>query len=338
MPTPPAAPVAFVTGGTGFVGSHLVEALLDRGFTVRALVRSRRKWLAGLNVDVVRGDLSDVEALWEGVQGADYVFHLAGRTQAPTYADFHAANVTGTLNLLGTIRQAAPDVQRVLITSSLAAVGRGTNGVATEDTPLEPVSRYGRSKAAMEEALRDSHDLTASYAEALPLTVVRPPAVYGPRDRDILTFFQAVQKGVCPVVGRGSTPALSLVYVDDLVDGIIRATLSDAAVDNTYFLGSPAIYSWNDVKEAATAALDRSALTVPVPPLLVGAVGWLAEGWSRLTGQSLALDREKAREIRYACKQCSSEKAKRAFNYAPAVDIGEGVRRTIAWYTAEGWL
>lgn len=330
---------AFVTGGTGFVGSHLAETLLEQDYDeVRCLVRTKRKWLEGLDVTEVRGDLSDPEVLWEAVADVDYVYHVAGVTRAQDEATFERANVKATLNLLGAIRHANPDLKKVLVTSSLAAVGRCDARVADEEAPLRPVSRYGASKARMEATLSDPHEMQQSFMEALPITVVRPPAVYGPRDRDILPFFQSVDRGVCPIVGGGGPPALSLVYVKDLACGMIRAAEHEAGAGEVFFLGSDRPYAWSDVKEAATEALGHGALTVPVPPLLVGAVGALAEGWGALTGTYPSLNREKAREIRHACTACSSEKAKQHFGYAPSTSLQDGVAETIRWYRENGWL
>jgi nucleoside-diphosphate-sugar epimerase len=343
MPSPSSRSVppetVFVTGGTGFVGSHLVEELLRRGVeTVRCLVRSDPKWLADLDVEVVRGDLSDAETLWTALDGVGTVYHVAGITRAEEMATFERVNVQGTLNLMGAVKHAAPDLERVLVTSSLAAVGRCEQEMATEDVPLRPVSRYGRSKAQMEAALRDPHEMTTSYAEALPLTIVRPPAVYGPRDRDILDFFRAVQQHVCPVVGWGSEPAVSLIHVRDLVRGMVDLATAPTAVGNTYFLSSNAPYAWNDVKAAATEALGTWAVTVPVPGPLVGAVGAAAEGWGRLTGSYPPLNRDKTREIRFGCTMCSHEKAAAAIGFEQQIPLDEGIRTTIDWYRTHGWL
>lgn len=329
---------AFVTGGTGFVGSHLVEELLRRRVDeVRCLVRSDPKWLADLDVTYVRGDLSDIEALWEALDGVTHVYHVAGITRAPSWDPFYEVNVQGTLNLMGAIEHAAPAVERVLVMSSLAAVGRHDGTPATEEAPLRPVSRYGKSKAQMEAALKETHQKKTSYWEALPMTVVRPSAVYGPRDRDILDFFQAVERHICPVVG-GTGETVSLVHARDLAAGTVTAATSPQAVRETYFLGSARPYTWGEVKEAATKALDTWALTIPVPESLVGVVGTASEAWGWLSGSYPPLNRDKAREIRHACTTCSIDKARRHFDYEPEVSLEKGVAETIHWYQSEGWL
>lgn len=330
---------AFVTGGTGFVGSHLVEELLHREVDeVRCLIRSDPKWLSDLDVEYVRGDLSDAETLWEGLDGVTHVYHVAGITRAQTWESFYEINVKGTLHLLGAVKHAAPEVKRVLVTSSLAAVGRCDAPVATEEAPLRPVSRYGRSKAQMEEALRDRHQMQQSYWEALPITVARPSAVYGPRDRDILDFFRAVQRHFCPVAGTASTPTLSLVHVRDLAQGLVDASFSPDAERETYLLGSRRPYAWNEIKRAATAALDTWAVTLPIPSALMGVVGTLSEAWGTLTGTYPPLNRDKAREIRHACTACAIDKAQRHFDYTPSISLADGVAETIDWYKHQGWL
>jgi len=332
--------IAFVTGGTGFIGSHLVEALLTSGYTeVRCLIRSTPKWLEGMDITPVEGDLGDVEVLWEALRGVDYVYHVAGLTRAPTWEAFKRANVTATLNLMGAVKVANPNVKRVLVTSSLAAVGRCESGLATEETPLSPISQYGKSKAEMEQALASPHQMRASYMETFPITIVRPPAVYGPREADIYTFFKTVSRGICPVVGgKSSEPALSLVHVDDLVHGMIAAAEHPQTAGETYFLGSTDFYSWQEIKHATTSALESWAVTVPIPGPLVQSLGAIVELGGKLMGQYPPLNREKAREIRFACTKCAIHKARRAFDYDPQVPLQDGIQQTIDWYRNEGWL
>jgi nucleoside-diphosphate-sugar epimerase len=171
-----------------------------------------------------------------------------------------------------------------------------------------------------------------------PMTIIRPSAVYGPRERDVFTFFKAVSKGICPIVGTTDGPVLSLVHVDDVVRGMADAAESPATQGETYFLGSETFYSWSDVKQAATSALNRWALTIAVPPFLIGPVGTAVEFAGKVTGSYPPLNREKAREIRHACKMCSIEKAKRDFDYEQRVSLDDGIKETIGWYKKMGWL
>jgi dihydroflavonol-4-reductase len=320
----------FLTGGTGFVGSHLADALVAAGARVRCLVRKDPKWLEGSAVEFVEGSLLDPEVLQRGVSGADMVFHMAGRTRATEREAFRRDNVEGTDNLMRAIAETG-SVARTVVASSLAAVGRGGSGVVNEDVPLEPVSDYGWSKAEMERSL-------ALWSSQLPLTIVRPPAVYGPRETDILTFFQSVAKGLCPIVGDGSAPSLSLVHVDDLVQGCLQVALSPAAEGRPDLLGGPTQASWYAIRDAASAALGRRVLTLPIPRAVVPVVGAVSEMAGRLFGSYPPLNREKAREILEAALMCSSDRALKDFGYTPSVSVEEGVRQTILWYRDRGWL
>ena len=320
----------FVTGGTGFVGSHLVDTLLSAGANVRCLVRNDPKWLDGLDIDIVSGTLLDTDALKEGVAGVDTVFHLAGRTRATDRDAFLKDNVIGSENLMDAI-VASGSVRRTVVTSSLAAVGRGGSGIVDETVALDPVSDYGWSKATMEERLQPWFDRTS-------LTIIRPPAVYGPRETDILTFFRSVARGLCPIVGSGSEPSLSLVHVDDLVRGLLLSAQAPAAEGRTYFMGGPGQVAWNDVRDAAASALGRRVLTLPIPRGIVPLVGAVSEFGGRLLGSYPPLNREKAREILEAALMCDHSRAASEIGYDPRVTLQGGVESTIAWYRERGWL
>jgi nucleoside-diphosphate-sugar epimerase len=312
------------------VGSHLVESLLEKGARVRCLVRTDPKWLDGLSIDTVRGTLHDPDALAAGVAGAHAIFHMAGRTRAPERSAFIHDNVDGTDNLM-MAAEADGHVERIVVASSLAAVGKGGSGVVDESVALKPVSDYGYSKALMEERLQE-------WSSRLPVTIVRPPAVYGPRETDILTFFKSVARGLCPIVGNGAEPSLSLVHARDLVNGILLAADRSAAIGQTYFLGGPDQVAWHEVRDAAASALSRRVFTLPLPRSIIPLVGAVSEWGGQLTGTYPPLNREKAREILEAALMCSSRKARQEIGYLPSTDLETGVAETLSWYRERNWL
>lgn len=329
---------AFVTGGTGFVGSHLVEELLREGYEVTCLVRSDLKWLEGLPVTIVKGDLFSNDVICDAAADISHVFHVAGLTRARTEAELDRANVDGTINFLKTIFRCGKSVEKILVTSSLAAVGFSERLIATETSPLRPISAYGRSKARMEQAIGALLKEGGS-ASRPPVTIVRPPAVYGPREKDIFTFFKTVSAGVVPMVGSGSEPEISLVHVTDLVRGMIQVVENESTGGETYFIGSEQQYSWQDVKAATLAALDKKrALTVPVPRDLVTTVGSVVEFGGRVLGKYPPLNEEKATEILKACKMCSVAKAVEDFGYQQKISLESGLKETIQWYRDNEWL
>ncbi len=324
---------AFVTGGSGFIGSHLVEHLKASGYTeIRCLVRSSPKWLADIDgITLVRGSLFDTDVLEQALEGVDYVYHLAGVTRAPRPEVYYQGNVEATLRLLDTVQRVNPHLSRILITSSLAAVGPSPDDQPlTEETLLRPISTYGKSKAQMEQQVRPYHDV-------LPITIVRPPAVYGPRERDIYTFFRVVKRGLCPIIGDHRRPRLSLIHVTDLVQGIQKAAEVPRARGQTYFLGSETYYTWPHIRDAVLQALGTRAWTIRIPPSLVVLTGTVVEMAGRLMGHYPPLNREKAREM-IASWMCSVEKARNELNFRQTISLEEGIRQTVSWYQEHGWL
>ena len=319
----------FLTGGTGFVGSDLAERLVQLGCAnVRCLVRTDLKWLAGVPIQSVRGTLDDTQVLKNALQDVTHIIHVGALTRSQHWADFESANVQGTEKLL-TLAADVPGLQQIVLTSSLAAIGRHSDPVADENTPFNPVSMYGKSKAHMEE-------LAATVD--LPITIVRPPAVYGPRETDIFTFFKTLSKGLCPVVGSADKTALSLVHVDDLVEGMIQATFNRQAIGHTFFLGGVRDYAWGEIRDPAALALGRKVLTIPISTRFVQPLGAVLETLGGVFGAYPPLNREKAREIVEATIRCDSSKAMSMLDYNPSKDLKTGISETIRWYREHQWL
>ena len=320
----------FVTGGTGFVGAHLVNALRARGDTVTALVRrpalvGQLGW--GPEVRLVRGDLDDEAALREGSAGADVVYHVAGKIAARNVAEFMATNRDGTANVLEAARDAG--ARRVLFVSSLAVGGPTTPGhPIDENRPPMPVTDYGRSKLAAEVLVR-----------AMPLawTIVRPPVVYGEWDRGTLKIFQLARRGVVPVFGEGSQE-LSVIHAEDLARSLIAAATSPAAVGRVYFAAHPTTTTSRELVLAAGRALGRTPRIVPVPPLVARGVLWAVGTLAHIAGQATLLSADKGNEYLAPAWTCRSDALTRDTGWRAEIELETGLRRSANWYREVGWL
>lgn len=322
---------AFVTGGTGFIGSHLADHLMesDEYSEVRCLIRNNEKWLKGKDFTRVHGDLDDLSVLKEAVKDVDVVFHIAGRVMAPSYEELRHANVDATENLLRVAQKEG--VSKIIVLSSLAAVGPSQNGPVTEDEPMTPISNYGRSKKEMEELI---HNIAN---EDTSVTILRPPAVYGPREDQIYTYFKAVDKHICPIIGDGEHPKVSMVYVDDVINGIIKAVDQKETGVHTYFVTGPEVYSWKQIRETTSKVLGKKTLPIYIKPRFVKAIAGAVEKSASFFGIYPVLNKEKAKELILEWT-CSSKKAEQEIGYKPQYSLGEGISRTIHWYQRHHWL
>jgi nucleoside-diphosphate-sugar epimerase len=318
-----------VTGATGFVGSHLVERLRQGGHEVTVLVRSPGKAgaLAALGVRQVAGDLHDSAALAQAAQGQDVVFHVAGLVAARNEAEFLRANRDGTKNVAAAAAEGG--VRRFVLVSSMAAGGpaeRGRPLVGTE--PARPVTAYGRSKVAGEQAVRTS---------GVPWTIVRPPMVYGPRDREVLKIFRLARLGVGPVFGAGDQE-LSAVHAADLAEALVAVAESGAAQEQLYYACHAEIFSSGGLVHAVGAAMGRRVRTISVPlsvgRALLGATGIAA----RLAGRTTILTADKANEFFQPAWTGDPSPLTRDTGWRAAHDLAAGLRSTYAWYQSAGWV
>jgi len=325
--------ITLVTGATGFIGSHLVELLLSRAHTVRVLLRktSSLEWLKGLPIELFYGDLFDMEAMQKAVSGVDYVYHSAGLTKAKTAEGYYRANQEGTRNLLNAALAQAPRIRRFVHISSQAAAGPSpTSAPITEDFPANPLTTYGKSKLKAEQEVLE-------VASRIPVTICRPPAVYGPRDKDIFEFFNTYKRGLQPIVGF-SEKFVSLVHVTDLVRGFVLAGESEKARGQTYFISSERAYGWKEVGEVTRAAMGRGAIRVRIPEPLVYVISAFAEIGAKFSPKPALINLEKARDMVQDYWTCDSSKATRDFGYRQEISLVDGIRGTVEWYREQGWL
>lgn len=321
-----------ITGGTGFVGSHLLETLATQPFSLRALVRTERdaERLSAMGVECIRGDLSDSLALAQAVAGVDVVFHVAAVTKAHPQTAYNKINAAGTRALVAAIQSASPQPRRLVYLSSLAAVGPARNGrpVGLDDVP-QPLTAYGRSKLAGEEAC-------LAGADQMDVVILRPPAVYGPRDRDFFLFFVWAMRGVL-AIPTGGDRMLQLVHVHDLVDALIRAaTLAGAA--GIYHIAEARSYTWGDVVSWIAKAVGKRVRTVRVPHWLVRTAASVSEFGAATVGRETIFNRDKARELLAPGWLCETAAAQEGLCFEARIALPEGLSSTAAWYRQQGWL
>jgi len=329
--------IAVVTGSSGFIGSHLVDALLARGATVRALVREGSA-MDAIDPRVERSvvDLLDSRSVREAPawKGATHVFHLGGVTKRRTLVEFRSGNVVPTANLLAAAAaHAGSTPPRIVLVSSQAAAGPASSpdrSVREEDPP-RPIEGYGQSKLEAEQATR-------LYEGALPMTIVRPAAVYGPRDRDFLRVFRLATRPVAlHAIPRDH--AFSIVHVADVVSALVAAGEHPNAVGRTYFVANDAPTSWRELYAEigrAAGVTPRVQLQIPLP--VIALAGHAGDAVSALTGWHSLANGHKTRLARPRWWLCDASRARAELGWNPQLTLQQGVEDTYLWYLQAGWM
>ncbi len=322
-------PTLFLTGGTGFVGSHVAREFLARGWRVRALVRRPdRPSLLPNGCEIVPGDLAAAPALRCALKGCDAVIHAAGATRARNLAEFRRVNVAGTEGIARAASESCPDAMFVHV-SSQAAAGPSRRGAPVRESDLpDPVSWYGRSKLEGEIALADCH--------RGPWCVVRPSVVYGAGDPGLLPMFAVVARGVAPVVAGGRR-RVQLLAGEDLATILFAAAQRPDLHGRRAFAGGDPVSMGDLMREVAALRTPR-ARAVAVPGAAVRILGLVASLWDALTGTSSTLNRDKVRDMLQPDWLCESEPFLRDLGVATAIRWQEGIRNTCRWYVEARWL
>lgn len=323
-----------VTGATGFIGSHLVELLLANGWQVVCPVRdsSALRHLQGISAEVI--PMGAIAHHILNGPGFDYVFHVAGATRARTYREYQAANVRYTWVLLKQLadRRARRRLQRFVLMSSQAAAGPSPDDgtPVTESDDPRPLSLYGRSKL-------EAEVVAASFRDKIPLTIIRPPTVFGPRDADVLGVFKSACFRITAYLA-GPDRLVSIIYVEDLIRGILHAALSPEAVGGTYFLANPEPVVWRQFALDVADVLGCKVVSLPVPLRVMQAVALCGDVICKVSNSPPLFRSEKLEEMMQIAWVCSPEKARRELGWQPGTPLREAIGKTAEWYRANGWI
>lgn len=301
-----------LTGATGFIGSTLARQLAADRLRIRALTRpnSSRSLLSGLDIEWVNGDLNDLDSLKTLVQGVHGVVHCAGAVRGATKAQFDTANADGVARLVKAAAGQRPPPRFILV-SSLAAREK-------------QLSDYAASKYRGEKLLE-------AGSAGMPWVALRPPAVYGPGDREMRPLFQWARRGVVPRFAPAGA-RLSLIYVDDLARALKEFVISPAVRQQIYELhdGHHRGYSINQIADIVAGLYRRRVLRVPVPKILLQTAAVINLTLSRMLGFAPMLTPGKVRELTHRDWTCDNQAIQRAIDWRPRVDLPEGIKRTLA--------
>jgi 2-alkyl-3-oxoalkanoate reductase len=323
-----------VTGASGLVGSHVVDAIAARGIPVVLLLRKTsstrfvERRLA--EAEVRLGSVEDAAGLHAALEGVTHVVHCAGLTKAIRVSEFYEVNQAGTRRLVDAVNEHAGTVERLVLVSSLAAAGPASPGrPARESDPPHPVSEYGRSKLAGEREVAEH--CSVSYA------VLRPPSVYGPRDAEFLRLFKAARAHLLASFG-GGRQELSFVFAPDLAEAAVAALTHPAADRQTFFVAGAEVATAGDFARRIATEMKTWTLPLALPTAALWPVCAFEEWRAGLRGKANVLSRQKYPELRAAAWTCDPSLLRQSLGFACPTTLEQGIRRTLAWYRENRWL
>ncbi len=322
-----------ITGASGFVGYHLIEEALKNNLEVYAAVRksSKTDHLKAFDIKYTYPDFDDVSALKKELSENkyDYIIHAAGVTTARSANEYNHINAEYTRNLAQAVVENNNELKKIVLISSLAAIGPLTilSGIITEETPPNPVTAYGKSKLLAEENLK--------AFSSLNYNILRPTGVYGPRDKDIFIFFKQVANHIEPYIGN-MEQKFSFIYVTDLAKAAVKALFTGN--QKTYNLSDGEFYNRYELANFTKEALNSKALKFHLPVNFVKLIAILFEKYGSLKNKAVVLNLEKLNELMAVNWYCDITQAKTNLGFYPEYNLKTGVAETLKWYKAHNWL
>jgi nucleoside-diphosphate-sugar epimerase len=317
-----------VTGATGFIGSHLVEALLEKGHKVYCLVRNQHglRWLKGLPINLVIGNC--LESNLE-LPEIDYVYHLAGIIKTKKIGLFYQVNYLGTINLVKAVLKQKLPLKSFVFVSTLAVNGQPTEKIITQKQLPSPQTHYAKSKWLAEEAL-------IKHKDSLPILIFRPTAVYGPRDKEFLGYFRLMKGGFAPILN--SEGIFSFCYVLDVVEALMAVLERDVPSGEIFFVSDGNAYRWQEVIDIIASILDKRPFVFKVPKTVTYLLAVAAEFYNRLAKEPLIFSCDKLKEVFQKNWFCDISKTQALLGYKARYDLTKGIALTLKWYQECGWL
>jgi len=324
----------FLTGASGFVGSHVLDSLRAGHHEVSILLQrtSNTRFVSRHVPEVTAhyGSLDDVPLLTKAMRGVEAVIHCAGKIKALHSSDFYRVNQAGTGNIVMAANACRESVQHLVYISSLAVSGPGVlSRPAQETDDPHPVSIYGKSKLLGETEIRRNC--------RVPWTILRPAAVYGPRDTEFLALFQKVKRRVMPLVS-GAKRHLNMVYGPDVAAAVLCSLMHERGAGGTYHVAAEPPCTDEEFLQEIAAQLQCRPLRLPIPRSALYLACVTQEILSRMTGRPNILSRQKLPELLAPGWVCSTEKIRKELGFSAPTSLKEGVSRTLEWYRGEGWL
>ena len=318
---------ALITGATGFIGKNLIPVLI-RFQKIRILVRRTSNielFKKNSKIEITYGELEKDEGIEQALNGVDTVVHCAARTIGKNFIEYYRTNTTGTANLIRAMNK--KKIKKILYLSSHAVCGPGCEkkSVKESDQP-NPVSFYGMTKKLAEDIVMNS---------GINYTILRPVSVYGPYDMEILKYIKLLNRGICPVIGFGEK-YINLIFITDLVELIIILIRANKFNNQIYFINDGNCYSYKELLNELTNILGINNLKVYIPETMALFYGLLNDVF--LHRQKRFIWRDKVREMARKYWLCSNEKLRGDFNFTPKYMLKQGMKETVDWYRAHGYL
>ena len=324
-----------LTGGTGFIGGFLAQEIAKSNYDLIAAVRptSDTTYLSEIpNIKIIEFPFDDVVKIQNILNdhSIDFIINNAGLTRSKSEAMMNKVNAEYLENLLTASENSSKKIKRLIHISSLAAYGPADftdDGIVSEEKNPNPVTMYGRSKLKGELILKKQNNV--------PYVIIRPTAVFGPREKDLFTLFKMISNGIQTKVGY-SDQKLTFIYVKDLVRYMVNA-LEEGPDNQGYFISDGNYYSSHELNESIRKALQKKTIKISIPQPIITCLGYLSEWWGNITNTYPPLNIDKVAEIRAKSWVCDTSK-NNLLNYAPKYQLEEGIEETVNWYKKAGWI